>query len=107
MDDPLAAAKSVLLRFDPEERRELYRFLALRLGRKPKLTAQVARIEKPTGNAVTFREERVKCGDKSCHCAKGGALHGPYWYRYERKDGKLCKRYVGKKRPTEAPTRPS
>ena len=56
MDDPLAAAKAVLLRFDPQERRELYRFLALRLGRTPRPTAHAARVEKKSGGAVTYRE---------------------------------------------------
>ena len=104
MDDPLAAAKTVLLRFTPEERRELYRFLAIRLGRKPKPTRHIARVHS-TESVVTYREELVKCGDKSCRCAKGGPLHGPYWYRYWRVDGKLKKRYVGKKPPPVALTR--
>jgi hypothetical protein len=44
-----------------------------------------------------FLLQLVKCGKAGCKCA-GGKLHGPYWYEYRRLDGKLKKKYHGKKR---------
>ncbi len=35
----------------------------------------------------------VRCGRKNCHCASG-ELHGPYFYRFWREDGRLRKKYV-------------
>src|SRR5436190_17316070 len=36
-----------------------------------------------------------KCGKASCRCAKG-TLHGPYFYRFWRQNGRLRKAYVRK-----------
>lgn len=36
-----------------------------------------------------------KCGRARCKCA-AGQLHGPYYYRFYRVDGRLCKEYVRK-----------
>jgi hypothetical protein len=44
---------------------------------------------------VTLRLEYVRCGKASCHCAQD-AGHGPYWYAYSRKAGRLTSGYVGK-----------
>lgn len=41
----------------------------------------------------------VKCGKATCRCAKGGKLHGPYWYLYTKKNGKTHCKYIGKKLP--------
>jgi hypothetical protein len=49
---------------------------------------------------VTFRQERVRCGRKSCTKCP----HGPYWYAYWREDGRLRSRYVGKELPTVGPS---
>ncbi len=38
-----------------------------------------------------------RCGKPGCRCARG-ALHGPYYYRFWREDGRLRKAYV---RPSE------
>jgi len=38
-----------------------------------------------------YQQEYIRCG-KRC----GSCPHGPYWYAYFRKDGKLHKRYIGK-----------
>ncbi len=38
-----------------------------------------------------------RCGKPGCRCARG-ALHGPYFYRFWREDGRLRKVYV---RPTD------
>jgi hypothetical protein len=44
---------------------------------------------------VTLRLEYVSCGKASCHCAQD-AGHGPYWYAYARKAGRLTSEYIGK-----------
>ena len=35
----------------------------------------------------------VRCGKPGCKCARG-ELHGPYYYRFWREDGRLRKAYV-------------
>jgi len=35
----------------------------------------------------------VRCGKPNCRCARG-ELHGPYYYRFWRENGKLHKMYV-------------
>lgn len=57
-------------------------------------------IEEVRQGAVTYRRERVRCGKPSCKCA-AGALHGPYWYAYSRKNGRLVSKYIGKRRPAK------
>jgi hypothetical protein len=44
---------------------------------------------------VTLRLEYVRCGKASCHCAQD-AGHGPYWYAYSRKAGRVTSAYLGK-----------
>lgn len=51
--------------------------------------------------AWTYRSEYVRCGKPGCHCA-AGTPHGPYWYRYEKRSGKLHKEYVGKGDPRDS-----
>ena len=45
--------------------------------------------------AVTLRLEYVRCGKASCHCAHD-ACHGPSWYAYSRKAGRVTSAYLGK-----------
>jgi hypothetical protein len=45
------------------------------------------------------RQEMVSCGKGRCRKCAEGPGHGPYWYRYYRRDGKLVSKYVGKERP--------
>lgn len=56
-------------------------------GRKVVDTQQVGK--------VVYRHEAVCCGKDNCKCASG-ELHGPYWYAYQRQQGKLKSWYVGK-----------
>jgi hypothetical protein len=44
-----------------------------------------------------YRLELVRCG-KCKRCADGPA-HGPYWYLYYRRGGRLASRYIGKQLP--------
>lgn len=40
--------------------------------------------------------QMVRCGKPNCKCASGQKddLHGPYYYRFWREDGRLRKQYV-------------
>lgn len=51
----------------------------------------------PKTNVVRgkLRAEMKRCGRDNCRCARD-ELHGPYFYRYYRENGRLHKRYVRK-----------
>lgn len=53
---------------------------------------EVVRVKKERG--VTYQQEMVKCGKKSCTKCP----HGPYWYAYGRTrlGGKITSQYIGK-----------
>ena len=53
-------------------------------------------VEVRAAPAGCYRLEKVKCGKPNCRCARG-TLHGPYWYLYQRRNGKLTSKYVGKR----------
>ena len=55
-------------------------------------------VETVRTTAIVYQHEKVRCGKKRCKCA-AGALHGPYWYAYQRKGGRMTSRYIGKKAP--------
>jgi hypothetical protein len=58
--------------------------------------------ERDDNQGGTYRLEMVSCGkDRCCKCADGPG-HGPYWYRYYRRGGKVVSRYVGKDLPAGA-----
>ena len=58
-------------------------------------------VEERSRRSGSLRLERVKCGKDHCKkCAEGGG-HGPYWYLYFRRHGKLTSRYIGKELPPE------
>jgi len=44
-----------------------------------------------------YQCEYVKCGKPTCKRCP----HGPYWYGYKRDNGKMKKKYCGKKDPRE------
>jgi hypothetical protein len=51
-----------------------------------------------------FRHEMIDCGKAAtgrCRKCADGPGHGPYWYRYRWYDGKMHKRYVGKRLPLQ------
>jgi hypothetical protein len=58
-------------------------------------------VEERPASAGTLRLEMVKCGKERCRKCKEGPAHGPYWYLYFRRNGKLTSRYIGKKIPDE------
>ena len=54
------------------------------------------------GEGWLFRQEMVDCGRGDtgrCRKCTHSAGHGPYWYRYRWYDGKMHKRYVGRRLP--------
>lgn len=44
---------------------------------------------------MSLQLEMISCGDCP-KCLAGGKVHGPYWYRYYRRNGKMISEYVGK-----------
>lgn len=44
-----------------------------------------------TVNGWCYQLQFINCGKARCR-----KLHGPYWYRFKRVDGKLQSKYVGK-----------
>jgi hypothetical protein len=61
--------------------------------------SEVLEVESTRGGGSHVLQN-VRCGKKTCHCAKpGGELHGPYWYLYTKMDGKTGSKYIGKSKP--------
>ena len=56
----------------------------------------------------TLRREKVGCGKQACKKCADGPSHGPYWYLYYYRNGKLASKYLGKNLPDgfEHPHRP-
>lgn len=53
---------------------------------------------------VSYRAEWVRCGKRTCRCARAGEKHGPYWYaRWTTKNGLRRKCYLGKTRRRVTP----
>ena len=49
-----------------------------------------------------YRQELVDCGKGAtgrCRKCANGPGHGPYWYAYRWEDGRMHKRYVGRRLP--------
>jgi Family of unknown function (DUF6788) len=68
--------------------------------RKPAPGCQV--VEERPASAGTLRLEMVKCGKDRCKkCGERGEGHGPYWYLYLRRNGKLTSCYIGKTIPED------
>jgi len=60
------------------------------VGMKPKPAKALPKIAPLPGSVCPqFR----RCGKPNCHCASG-ELHGAYFYRFWRENGKLKKEYV-------------
>jgi uncharacterized protein DUF6788 len=59
-------------------------------------------VEERPVSTGTLRLEMVKCGKDRCKKCERGEGHGPYWYLYFRRKGKLTSRYIGKTEDPEA-----
>lgn len=55
-------------------------------------------VERARVGKVSYQRELVRCGKPTCRCVKGKP-HGPYWYSYQRVQGRMVSKYVGKKLP--------
>lgn len=53
-------------------------------------------VERQRIGKATYQLELVRCGKERCKKCKLGPSHGPYWYGYQKKGGKLRSWYVGK-----------
>jgi hypothetical protein len=62
------------------------------------LPAAAEPVDRADGRPGTVVRERVQCGDDTCGCTSGepADLHGPYLYRYYRRNGELTSEYLGK-----------
>jgi hypothetical protein len=52
-------------------------------------------IEEKRSDYVTYRRERVRCGEEKFKCNMG-LLDGPFWYGYYRRDNRLISKYIGR-----------
>ena len=52
-------------------------------------------IEEKRSDYVTYRRERIHCGEQEFKCNMG-LLDGPFWYAYYRRDHRLIAKYLGK-----------
>ena len=52
-------------------------------------------IEEKRSDYVTYRRERIRCGEHEFKCNMG-LLDGPFWYAYYRRDNRLISKYLGK-----------
>lgn len=52
-------------------------------------------VQTLTFDGLLYQLELIRCGKERCKCTRG-QLHGPYWYSYKKKEGRLICKYVGK-----------
>jgi hypothetical protein len=57
-------------------------------------------LPKSLGLPGSLQREWKRCGRPACHCA-GGRLHGPYWSRRWREEGRQRRAYVPRERVAE------
>ena len=55
--------------------------------------APATKTAQPLPKVGALCAQLVRCGTLGCRCARG-ELHGPYFYRFWRENGRLRKRYV-------------
>ena len=81
---------------------DLRRLMILVRGLLLAREGEVFEVGPPARSAgkVTYRQEWVRCGRKTC----SRCPHGPYWYAYWREDGRMRSRYIGKQLEREAQT---
>ncbi len=58
-------------------------------------------VEERPASVGTLRLEMANCGKDRCKKCREGEGHGPYWYHYFRRNGKLTSRYIGKMLPDD------
>lgn len=101
MDDlPLDTLRTAARRLDDDALARLIADLQAELeARQAPIPVAPGRavVETQRAGSVTDRLEYVRCGKPGCRCTRG-QLHGPYWYRYQRVNGKLKSTYLGRVR---------
>ncbi|NER37725.1 MAG: hypothetical protein F6J93_27820 [Oscillatoria sp. SIO1A7] len=106
-DFALEKAKQQVLKLKESDRQKLLEWLKTLEEEKPKLDAGVMAAAASSSRKVVkqklvgetcYQLEYVKCGKPRCGC-QSGKLHGPYWYSYQRINGRVQSRYVGKSAP--------
>lgn len=74
---------------------ELQRHILQILDNEPELEAPLKKgrelVDRIRVGSIVYQSEKVKCGKAQCRSCP----HGPYWYAYFRRDGKLRSKYVG------------
>lgn len=75
---------------------------ALLLAEEVQAKDGVAEVRPAKRGGGSYVQQYTRCGKPTCRCAKGGKLHGPYWYLYTKKDGKTRCKYIGKNLPSDA-----
>lgn len=51
---------------------------------------------------VTYHQQTSYCGKPHCRKCREGIGHGPYWYAYQRVNGRTTRTYIGKDLPPSA-----
>ncbi|NES95469.1 MAG: hypothetical protein F6K32_09585 [Desertifilum sp. SIO1I2] len=101
---PLEKVTQLLERWNAEELKQLQSWLSVRIEQLESLAQEIELPPVKSGrvalsvhrfNSIVYRLEKVRCGKENCHRCP----HGPYWYGYQRSNGKVVSFYVGKKLP--------
>lgn len=74
-------------------------------SQKEILDAAKGQVEeiRPARGQGSYVLQKIKCGDPSCHCMKKPEdYHGPYWYLFNKKNGKTKSKYIGKTLPADS-----
>lgn len=50
---------------------------------------------------IRYQLERTRCGKSNCRRCREGPAHGPYWYSYQRRDGRSVRSYHGRTAPRQ------
>lgn len=95
----LEQAKNAARRLELEQLEQLDTWLHAtmrELERTPAPEPSSPGFDRRVRGRVTYQRELVRCGKPRCHCSKGGKPHGPYWYAYHWRGGRVRKLYIGK-----------
>jgi len=80
----------------------IFELESLLLAEEVRSNDTLAGVRPAKNGGGSYVHQYTKCGKPTCRCAKGGKLHGPYWYLYTKKGGKTTCKYIGKDLPSEA-----
>ena len=101
---PFEKVIRLLERWNSDELKRLQGWLSIRIEQLESLTEELELPPVKSGreavsvcqlNSIVYRLEKVRCGKENCRTCP----HGPYWYGYQRNNGKVVSFYVGKELP--------